>query len=237
MRSLRATMAMVLDRSRSTFVPATRSHSVGLAAIAVRPAWAAADSAVEDLALPEWIQAEARRDDIRASSQSAEPRGTCRTPWEIFRPCCSDNPHKRPVVSEEAPTLTTVRSSSNRGFLFSLLRQLHTTASESNAFSFQPEALFHASLCRKQDFAACSHYAVPWYVRTASSQRPHHLPGRSTMSGFHCDFAVRHYATPRNTTYNVAKLLQLHFAPVISLSLSKNAFFRAVSSPQFTGGD
>ena len=78
---------------------------------------------------------------------------------------------------------------------------------------------------------------MPWDIGSAILKRPDNLARRTAMARRARDFSVRHDAPARDTPYDIAELLQLHFAPVTSFNFAKKALLRSVSRPQLTGGD
>jgi hypothetical protein len=101
----------------------------------------------------------------------------------------------------------------------------------------KPHLLLESRFTRQPDTAAGADNTMPGDIRTRVPKRPHYLPGGAGKTRRFRDFTVRRYPPPRNPPHHGSQLVEHYLAPVISFNFSKNAFFRGVSSPQFTGGD
>jgi hypothetical protein len=105
------------------------------------------------------------------------------------------------------------------------------------AFGLEPEALFEGGFSGQKDLAACAYDAMPRDIGSAIVKRPDNLSCGSLVTCCRGNLAVGHDLASRDTPDYVAEFVELHFAPVTSLSFAKKLFLRSVSSPQLTGGD
>lgn len=106
-----------------------------------------------------------------------------------------------------------------------------------NLFLPKPELLFQCRFARQQDAPTGPDNTVPRNIGPAVAQRPHYPTRRAWEAGGTCHISVGSNPAARDFSNSCTNFSEHYLLPVISFSLAKNAFFRSVSIPQFTGGD